>query len=85
MNQEVASFKNQYILEELSSDDKGFIYNIAHDSNNDITGIVWITSYTRDNFKRFGNHLCIDVIWSSFYNTKTLCYTILVVKNRIWK
>ena len=40
MHQEVLSFKSQYILEEISTVDIGFTYNITHDSNNDVTGIV---------------------------------------------
>ena len=46
-NQEDVSFKIQYILEILSSIHKGFTYNLVRDSNNDITGIVWMTLYIR--------------------------------------
>ena len=73
-NQEVAFFKSQCILEALSFVDQGFIYNITHDSNNDVTRIVWMTSYMRDNFERFGNYLSIDVIRSSVCSAKKLLY-----------
>ena len=34
INQEDISFKRQYILENVASIGKGFIYNVAYDSNN---------------------------------------------------
>ena len=70
MNQEVVVLKSQYILEEISIIDNGFAYNITHNSNNDITGIVWIISYMKDNFERFGNYLSIDVMRSTVCNAK---------------
>ena len=59
MNRDDVSFKSQYILEKLAHIDKGFTFNITHDLNNKVTGIVWMTSYMRDNFERFGNYLSI--------------------------
>ena len=47
MNQEAVSFQSQYVLETLLSIDKSFIYNITHELNNDVTGIVWMISYMR--------------------------------------
>ena len=69
MNRDDVSFKIQYILEKLAHIDKGFTFNITHDLNNKVTGIVWMTSYMRDNFERFGNYLSIDVMRSSVSNT----------------
>ena len=60
MNRKDVSFKSQYMLGNLASIDKGFTYNITHDSNNKATNIVWISSYMRDHFDRFGNYLSID-------------------------
>ena len=51
MNQDAVSFKSQFILESLVKKDPGFTYNLAHDNNNKVTGIVWMTSYIRDNLK----------------------------------
>ena len=70
MNRDEVTFKSQYILERLAHIDNGFTHNITHDYNNEVTGIVWITSYMRDNLERFGNYLSIDVIRSSVCNTK---------------
>ena len=79
MNEEVISFKSQYILEMLSSTDKGFTYNITYDSNNDVTSIIWITLFVRDNFERLGIYLSIDIMRSSVCNTKKICYIASVV------
>ena len=70
MNRNDVSFKSQYVLEKLGHIDKGFTFNITHDLNNKVTGIVWMTSYMRDNFERFGNYLYIDVMRSSVSNAK---------------
>ena len=83
MNRDDVSFKSQYILENLAHLDKGFTYNITHDSNNKVTGIVWMTSYMRDNFERFGNYLSIDVMRSSVCNAKEFCNIAPVVLNEI--
>ena len=48
-------FKSQYLLESLVMMDSGFTFNLLHDNENNVTGIVWMISYIRDNFKRFGN------------------------------
>ena len=85
MNQDAVSFKSQFILESLIKKDPGFTYNLAHDNNNKVTGIVWMTSYMRDNFERFGNYLSIDVMHSSICNSKEFCYIAPVVKNEIDK
>ena len=65
MNQDDVLFKGQCILEKLASDDKGFTYDITHHLDNKLTGIVWMISYMRDNFERFGNYVSIDVMRSS--------------------
>ena len=51
MNQNDIIFKSQYILESLASKDPVFVFNLAHDNDNKVTGIVWMTSYMRDNFE----------------------------------
>ena len=40
----------------------GFTFNFAYDYDNNVTSIVQMTTYTRDNFKRFGNYLSIDIM-----------------------
>ena len=40
MNRDDVSFNSQYILEKLAHIDKGFTFNITHDLNNKVTGIV---------------------------------------------
>ena len=83
MNQNDTILKIQYILESLASKDPVFIFNLAHDNNNKVTGIVWITSYIRDNFERFGNYISIDIIHSSVCNTKEFCYISPVIKMKL--
>ena len=85
MNQEEILFKSQYILEKLCSTDPGFSYNISYDENNEVIGIVWVTSYIRDTFERFWTYLSVDIIYSSIYDAKELCYIAPVVKNEINK
>ena len=83
MNQDEISFKSQFILESLAKKDPGFTFNLAHDSDNKVTGIVWMTSYMRDNFERFGDYISIDVMHSSICNAKYLCYIAPVIKNEV--
>ena len=83
MNRDDVSFKSQYILEKIAHIGKGFTFNITHDLNNKVTGIVWMTSYMRDNFERFGNYLSIDVTKSSISNSAEFCYIAPVVLNEI--
>ena len=40
MNKEEITFKSQYLLQSLAKTDPGFTYNITHDSDNNVTGIV---------------------------------------------
>ena len=70
INRDDVSFKSQYILEKLAHIDKGLTFNITHDLNIKATRIVWMTSYMRDNFERFGNCLSIDVMRSYISNAK---------------
>ena len=72
MNQDNGLFKSQYILKSLTSIDPGFTFNLAHNNDNNVTGIVWMTFYTRDNFVRFGNYLSIDVMHLSICNAKSI-------------
>ena len=69
INRDDISFKSQYILEKLAHIDKDFTFNMTHDLNNKVTGIVWMTSYMRDTFERFGNYVSIDVMSSYVSNT----------------
>ena len=83
VNREDVLFKSQYMLEKSASINKGFTYNTTHDSNNKLTGTVYIISYTRDNFERFGNYFSIDVMKSSVCIAKDFCYIAPVVLNKI--
>ena len=44
-----------------------------------------MTSYMRDNFKRFGDYISIDVMHSSISNAKSFCYIASVIKNEVGK
>ena len=85
MNQHDILFKSQYILESLASNNLGFTVNLVHDNDNNVPGMVWITSYIHDNFERFGNYIFIDRIHSSIFHTKEFCYIANVVNNEIGK
>ena len=85
MNKEEITFKSQYILQLLAKTDPGFTYNITHDSDNNVTGIVWMTSYMRDHFERFGNNISTDVMKSQVCNTKFFCHIAPVVLNEVGK
>ena len=52
MNKEERTFKSQYILQSFAKFDVGFTYNITHDSDNNVTGIVLKKSYMRDNYEK---------------------------------
>ena len=85
MNQDEISFKWQFILESLAKKDPGFTFNLAHDSDNKVTGIVWMTTHMRDNFERFGNYISIDIMHSSVCNAKKFCYIAPIIKNKFCK
>ena len=85
MNNEEITFKSQYILQYIVKIDPGFIYSITHDCDNNVTGIVWMTSYMRDAFIRFGNHISIDVMISQVCNANKFCYIAPCVLNEIGK
>ena len=85
MNQDEISFKSQFILESLAKKDPGFTFNLAHDSDNKVTGIVWMTSYMRENFERFGDYISIDVMHSSKCNATRFCFIAPVIKNEVGK
>ena len=78
-------FKSQYILESLASNNLVFTFNLVHDNDNNVPGMVLITSYIHDNFERFGNYIFIDRIHSSIFHTKEFCYIAHVVNNEIGK
>ena len=44
-----------------------------------------MTSYIRDNFKRFGTFISINVMCSSIYNAKEFYYIAPAIKNEINK
>ena len=83
MNKDEITFKSQYILQSLAKIDPGFTYNITHDSDNNITGIVLMTSYMRNNFEKFGNNISIDVMKTQVCNAKFCCYIAPVVLNEV--
>ena len=85
MHQEDITFKIQYILQSLATIDTGFTYNITHDSDNNLTGIFWITSYIRENFEWFGTNISIGVMKTQVCNAKEFCYIVPVVWNEIGK
>ena len=85
MNKEDITFKSQYILQSLAKINPDFTYNITHDSDNNVTGIVWMTFYMRKNLESFGNNISIDVIKSQVCNAKKLCYIAPVVLNEVEK
>ena len=85
MNQDEISFKSQFILESLAKKDPGFTFNLAHDSDNKVTGIVWMSSYMRDTFERFGDYISINIMHSSICNAKEFCYIAPVIKNEVGK
>ena len=85
INQDYKLFISQNILEISAAIDPGFIHNTAYDLANNVTGIVWITSYMRDNFDRFEISLSIDVIHSKVCNAKEFFYIAPAVLNDIRK
>ena len=68
MNHDDIIFGNQCILESLASIDPSFTFNLAHDNDNNVTGIVCMTSYMCDNFERVGNYISINIMDSSIIN-----------------
>ena len=85
MNQDEISFKSQFILESLAKKDPGFTFNLTHDSDKKVTGIVSMTSYMRDSFERFGDYISIDVMHSFICNAKSFCYIAPVIKTKMGK
>ena len=85
MDQDEISYKSQFILESLAKKDPGFTFNLAHDSDNNVTGIVWMISYMHDNFERFGDYILINVMHSSICNAKSFCYIAPVIKTKLEK
>ena len=83
MNKEEITFKSQYISQSLAKIDPGFTYNITHDSDKNVTGIVLMTSYMRDNFEKIGNNISIDVMKSKVCNANKFCYIAPVVLNEV--
>ena len=62
LNDDSCSTKLFGMLEKLGKKDSGFTYNIAFDSNNKATGVVWMTSTMRSNLYRFGSFICVDAM-----------------------
>ena len=67
MNQDKTLFNSQHILVSLASISPSFVFDLAHDNDYNVIGIVWMISYMHDKFKRFSNNLSIDVMSSSIY------------------
>ena len=85
MNQDAINFKSQFILESLAKKDPGFTFNLVHNSNNKVTGIVWLASYMRDKFERFGIYISIDLTHFSICNAKEFCYIAPVIQMKLEK
>ena len=83
MNKDEITFKSQYMVQSLAKIGPGFTYNITHDADNNVTGIVWMISYMRDNFERFGNNISVDVMKSQLCNAKKYNYIAPVVLNEV--
>ena len=71
MKKEDITFKRQYTLYSLAKIDPSFAYNITNDSDNNVTGVVWMKSYIRENFQIFGNNISIDVMKPQVCNVKS--------------
>ena len=72
-------------MQSLSKIDPGFTYNITHDLDKNVTDVVWMVSYMRDNFETFGNNISIDVMKLQVCNAKTFFYITPVVLNEVGK
>jgi len=46
----------------IASKAKGFVYEVARDGSGAVVGAVWQTATMRDNFERFGDYICLDVM-----------------------
>ena len=69
----------------MATSDPGFTFNLAHNNDNKVLGIVLMTSYMRDDFERFDNHISIDIVYSSVWNAKDFCSLAPVIKNKLEK
>jgi len=49
-------------LDMIASKAKGFVYEVARDGSGAVVGAVWQTATMRDNFERFGDYICLDVM-----------------------
>lgn len=56
----IVTFKEYMDL--LKKSNKGFRYELFHDSNGKCTGCVWQTTTMRDNFERFGGFIALDAM-----------------------
>lgn len=65
LNQNLSGYEALVSFEQylkLMSQKKGFSYELFYDSNDYITGAVWMTATMRTNFERFGHYICLDVM-----------------------
>ena len=83
INKEDTTFKSQYILQSLAKIDPGCTNNMTHDSDNNVTGIVWMTSYMFENFESVGKNISIDIMKSQVCNANKFCYIAPVVLNEV--
>lgn len=56
----IVTFKEYMDL--LKKSNKGFLYELFHDTRGKCTGCVWQTSIMRDNFERFGGFIALDAM-----------------------
>ena len=49
-------------LDMIANKAKGFVYEIGRDGGGAVVGAVWQTATMRDNFERFGDFICIDMM-----------------------
>ena len=69
----------------LATIDPDFTYNITHDSDNNVPGIVWMMPYMREMFEIFGSNLSIGVMKTQVCNAKEFCSIASVMMNEIGK
>ena len=72
------------ILARLGDIDPGFTYNICFDSNQKVTGFVWMTSVMRSRLERFSSFICLDAMKRTT-NVQMWPYIAPVVMNELKK
>ena len=62
LNNTENSYKLFSYLEGLSKEDKGFTYSLSSNSENKLTGFVWMTSVMRSKFEKYHKVLFLDAV-----------------------